>query len=349
MDQVKNNEENYRGLIFSARRARKLAGADRLDEMQLDQAVQDELRARDGWIIAVETYKSRMDSFKSLLGLPPDAKIELDRAVLDELAVYSDKFSADADDMQQSQKFEENRSTDRFAVVLRPVDMKNAGPLEIDETTAIKLAFENRLDLRESRGRVYDAQRAVVVLADALRAELTLLGTAKIGGRRTVSSARSALEDARLRTDRGVYSALLTVDLPLERTAERNAYRNAFIFLEQAARDVQILEDKIKISIRNELRDLLESRQSLLIQARSVKLAQKRVISTNMFLGANRAQIRDLLEAQADLLSAQNNLTAAIISYRIAELRLQRDMGVLKIDEKGLWKEFNPEDFDDKG
>ena len=348
-DQIQNNEENYRGLIFSARRARNLAKEGQLDEMQLDQAVQNELSARNRWINSVETYKRRMDSFKDLLDLPPDAKIELDRLMLQELTVYADRFSADTNDMQQSQEVEENKSTDEFVAVLVPPDMKNAGPLEIDEAAAIKLAFENRLDLREIQGRVYDAQRAVVVLADALRAELTLLGTASIGGSRSISSAQGALKDARLRTDKGTYSALLTLDLPFERTAERNAYRNAFIFLERAVRDVQILEDEIKISIRNKLRDLLESRQSLLIQAKSVKLAQKRVASTNMFLEADRGQIRDLLEAQAALLLAQNDLTSAIINYRIAELELQRDMGVLAIDEKGLWKEFYPEEFDNEG
>ena len=51
-----------------------------------------------------------------------------------------------------------------------------------------------------------------------------------------------------------------------------------------------------------------------------------------MFLEAGRAEIRDLLESQEDLLSAQNELTAAIISYRVAELELQRDMGVLQVN-----------------
>jgi len=36
-------------------------------------------------------------------------------------------------------------------------------------------------------------------------------------------------------------------------------------------------------------------------------------------------------------------LTAAVINYRITELELQQDMGLLKVDEKGLWQEFDPE------
>jgi outer membrane protein TolC len=157
--------------------------------------------------------------------------------------------------------------------------------------------------------------------------------------------AEAALEDVGLRSDKGISSALLSLDLPFERTAERNAYRESFIALERAVREVQILEDQIKLSVRNTLRNLLELRENIKIQAQSVSVAEKRVKSVNMFIEAGRAEIRDLLEAQDALLSAQNGLTAAIVNYRIAELELQRDMGVLKVDEKGLWQEFSLEEI----
>jgi hypothetical protein len=32
------------------------------------------------------------------------------------------------------------------------------------------------------------------------------------------------------------------------------------------------------------------------------------------------------------------------VDYRIAELAFQADTGLLRIDEKGLWHEYNPED-----
>ncbi|MBC8481977.1 MAG: TolC family protein [Planctomycetes bacterium] len=339
LDEVKNNEENYRGLILSAGRARRLSDAGRLPEVQVDQAVQDELRARNRWINAVETYKRRLDSFKKLLQLPPDARIELDRLELERLAVYSDEFTEKSEREEKSEAQVSSVNVDAQIVLEQP-DMKNVGPLEIAEKTALALAFENRFDLKIAEGKIYDAQRAIVVLADSLRAELTLLGRAGFGGSRSISSASS--DDIKLRTDKGIYSALLSLDLPIERTAERNAYRKGFITFERNVRDFQSLEDDIKISIRDKLRDLLESRESLLIQARSVKLAEKRVKSTNLFLEAGRAAIRDVLEAQESLLSAQNSLTAAIISYRVAELELQRDMGVLEINENGLWQEYLP-------
>jgi outer membrane protein TolC len=336
LDRVQNAEENYRRLVASKRRAARLAQAGRLDEIQVDQARQNELSARNGWISAQEAYARRLDAFKVSLGLPTDAAIELDREELKRLsaaaaALPGAEIEADAQ--------EEVPAADA-PIELVEADRENVGPLELDESEAIPLALEHRLDLRVEIGRVFDAQRSVAVAADRLRADLTLLGSGSAGARRTLGSAGSP--DAILRPDEGSYSALLTLDLPLERTLERNAYRNSLIGLEQAVRNVQELEDGIKLDVRTGLSDLLEARESFRIQAEAVKLAQRRVESTNLFLEAGRAQIRDLLEAQESLVSAQNDLTAALVAYRVSELTLQRDLGVLEVNEQGLWKEYTP-------
>jgi outer membrane protein TolC len=182
---------------------------------------------------------------------------------------------------------------------------------------------------------VYDAQRQVVVTADALRAGLTLTGRARFSDND---------EDGALSFRGGRYSALLGLDLPIERTRERNAYRTSLISLEQATRSVQSLEDQIKTAIRNELRTLLESRERLKINAQSVVIAENSVANQDLSLQAGRVVMRDLLDAQEALLQAQNGLTAAIIQYRTAELQLQRDLDMLEITEKGF-KELTPEDM----
>jgi outer membrane protein TolC len=340
-NELENARENYRRRIQTARRSRRLADAGRLPEIQVDQAVQDELVARDRWISATESYKNTLDLFKNLLSLPPDARIKLDYSELDKLIAPAQKIVDEITAAEQSRLNDVTPPADAEIELSHP-DKKNAGPLEIDEVAAIKLGLGNRLDLRKVQGEVYDAQRAVVVAADALGAELTLFGSANYGQSRSLGSVSS--DDAQLRFDRAKYLALLTLDLPIERTAERNAYRNSFILLEQETRDFQILEDRIKLNIRSGLRDLLEFRESLRIQAQAVYLAEKRVRSVDLFLEAGRAQIRDLLEAQRALFSAQNALTSAVVNYRIAELELQSDMGVLEVNEKGLWQEYTPEE-----
>jgi len=335
-DQVQNEEENYRGLITSTRRARRLADAGRLPEIQVDQSVQDELRARNRWVAAVEAHQRRLDAFKLTLGLPTDSDIELDHTELEALVARAERVVPE----------EEPRDPDRPAEAagaptrLPPPGEGTKGPYELEEPLAIRVALEHRLDLRVVLGRVYDAQRGVAVAADQLRADVTLLGGGFAGERRSLSTV--ALEDADLRPDEGVYSALLTVDLPLERTAERNAYRLSLIGFEQAIRDLHELEDEIKLTVRNRLSELLEARETLQIQALAVVVAKRRVDSTTLFLEAGRAEIRDLLEAQEALVSAQNTLTAALISYRVGELALQRDLGVLAVNERGLWQEYDP-------
>jgi len=342
LDQVHNNEENYRSLITSARRARRRADAGRQTEIQVDQAVQDELRARDRWITAQETYNRSLDNFKLLLGLPPDALIELDRSELDRLKKeYAERFSP-ADEKHTDLPANSSFTDSNAPIDIRPPDRIHTGALELGYEQAIKLALTYRLDLQTAVEKVDDAQRKAIILADALGTELTLFGDARFGESRSIGTA--TLDDAKLRSDKGIFSGLLTLDLPLERTYERNAYRKGLIDMERAIREVQKLEDSIKIDVRSKLGDLLTSRESIGIQTKAVELAQKRVKMTDLFMEAGRTQIRDVLEAKSSLLSAQNALTSAVANYRIAELELQRDMGALKVDAMGLWQEYFPKD-----
>lgn len=338
MDSVKNNENNYRSAIQSARWSRRQADAGRIPEIEVDQAVQRELSSRNSWISADQNLKSRLDSFKTSIGLPADALIELDPNDLVQLGQRATEY-LETMRAAKTTAAETVPPADAPVTLVRPTK-EGAGPYEIDQEIAVRLALENRLDLRVANGEVYDAQRQVVVAADDLRATLTAGANARLVANDN---------DGSLGFESRQYSGLLTLDLPIDprsRTRERNNYRTSLINLEAATRSVQDLEDQVKLAIRGELRTLLESRESLKIQAQSVVVAEKRVRSARLFLEAGRAQIRDLLEAQDDLLSAQNSLTRAVVDYRIAELELQRDLDVLKVNEQGLWREFSPEVID---
>ncbi|MFC1604995.1 TolC family protein [Planctomycetota bacterium] len=333
MDSVSNAEDNYRSAVASSRWSRRRADAGRIREIEVDQATQRELSARNSWISAQEQLKNTLDSFKNTIGLPTDARIELDP---NDLVQLRGRASTILEEMRTAsqQGISETAPPADAPIELIPASYEDAGPMEIEEPLAVKLALENRLDLQKAIGSVYDAQRDVVVRADALRAGLTLGGTGFVSDNDEVGD---------IRFDRGQYAALLTLDLPVERTRERNEYRNSLLNLEQATRSVQSLEDQIKLSIRGELRTLLVSRESLKIQAQSVVVAEKRVRSNTIFLEAGRSEIRDLLDSQDAFLSAQNSLTRAVVDYRIAELELQQDLGLLKVNEQGLWREFSPE------
>jgi len=176
-----------------------------------------------------------------------------------------------------------------------------------------------------------------------LRAELTLGGSAAVGQRRSYSNTRQ--NNAEFNTRAGSYSGLLTLDLPWERTRERNVYRESLLDLEAAVRSLQSKEDEIKLDIRRNLRMLRQYRETLIIQSQAVTLAERRVKSTDTLLQAGRAEIRDLLEAQGALLSAQNSLTGAVVSYRLQEFDLQRNLGVLTVSAEGQLQELNLQEY----
>jgi outer membrane protein TolC len=318
MDQVDNAAENYKNSITSYNRTSRQAEAGRTTIVQVNQALQQQLSSRNRWISARAQYENQLDNFKIMIGLPADADVELDRSDLESLTNRASEIAARA--------VADTSTSDNL---VEP-GKENAGPLEMEESRAVALALDNRLDLKVSLGRVYDAQRAVVIKADALGAELTLLGSASFSGD----------EEDKFKKDSGIYTGLLTLDLPFDRTSERNAYRSSYISLEKAVREFQTLEDDIKLSIRQTLRTMAEAREGLRIQTIAVQSAETGLRSANMFFEAGRSELRDLLEAQSALLTARNALTSAVINYRMAELQFQRDAGILKIDDNGLLVEY---------
>ena len=338
-DRVENATKNYESQVISARRSAALFQADQLSKIQLDQARQAELSARDNWIAARKRYADALDRFKQTLGLPTDAAVILDEA---ELLRLVDLYASlgTAVDLNPGRDVPPADAP----VVLPEPTAEGAGPLEIDPLHAILTALDQRLDLRAEKGQVYDAQRQVVIAADRLRAGLDLVGTASAGERRTIALA--AREDARLRPERGFYSLGASLDLPFERTAEALAYRDSYIALNRSIRSVQELEDRVKFEVREALRRLVQARESYTINRVAVALAEQRVDQARDFLEFARpgAEIRDVLEAEADLLRARNDLSASLVDYRVAELELQRDMGVLAVNEKGLIDEYDPTD-----
>ncbi len=319
-DQVVNAADNLERVAISAERARRLAEAGRLPEIQVDQAQQEELRARDRWLSAQTGYERRLDQLKITLGLPADAQVELDDG-----------------DLRQLMDQLEDELAARVAALEEEEPTPSMDAIELDAGDAIRTALAQRPDLMIAQGQVFDAQRAVTVARDDLRWNANLSGSAQAGGRRGLGNA--SLGNANLNPAEGVYTARLDLEVPWSRRAARNAYRDRFIALDRSIRGVQELENSIKAEVRQALRVLRQSNETMAIQARSVELAQRRVDSTELFLQAGRAQIRDVLEAQEALVSARDALTAAVVTYRLAELELQRDMGTLALDETGVWME----------
>ncbi|MFH1717158.1 MAG: TolC family protein [Planctomycetota bacterium] len=198
--------------------------------------------------------------------------------------------------------------------------------------TAIETALAQRLDLANSLDAVEDAERKVIVAADNLGVELNLIGSANVG-----STPDTAFE--RLQFHNGSYSLGLESDLPLDRKAERNAYREALITLEQKRREYDNDLDGVKLNVRDAYRKLREEAESYRTQQKALGLARVRVGVSPILWEAGRMNARDYLESQDDLLQAQNNVTSALVSHAIAKLNFFRDIGILQVRPDGMWEE----------
>ncbi len=316
-DQIRNSEASLERLQLLVDRTDALHEKGRVTGIQVDQGRQDLLRARQRLISDRERYQAELDRFKLTLGLPADSRIELDETELDRLM-------GQAEDM------------------LGETDAAERGRLELKEDVAIRLALENRLDLRVALSEVEDAQRKVAVAADGLRPGLTLSGGASMGERRSgVSSATRS--DARFEPGNLSYAMELESEAPWDRRSERAAFRRSLLEVESAVRRVQELEDSVKLAVRDSLRSLLQQRQQYHIQVQALQIAERRVRQAQAFQEVGRADTRDVLESNESLLQAQNAVVEALVSYRVSELTFQQNLELLRVDEKGLWTEFTPE------
>ena len=153
-DVVINEWRNYKSLILGRERAEWLAKAERLGEFQVDQARQDELRAYNRWIVALETYENALDSLKITLGIPLVTEIVLDPTELDRLG------------------------------------SEGLQPLQVVPEEGVARGLRLRLDLANTRNGLEDADRKVVVAEDGLNGDVDLV--ASIGYQSLSDSPQSA-------------------------------------------------------------------------------------------------------------------------------------------------------------
>lgn len=289
---------NRASLTLSRQRIEAMAEAGRSTAIDVGRARQSEFSAQNREIDAKARLEASIDQFLLTLGLPTDAPAEVDLLELERL---------------QRMAIEE---------------------VDIDEETAIAIAFSRRLDYRNVRDEVEDAVRRVEVARDALRSTFDFTGVLEV----------PTEPDKPFRFDwsRVQWRAGFDLELALDKLVERNAYRTALISLDAAIRAREQFEDEIKQDVRDALRTLRRAVASYRIQTNAVELAEQRVESTRDFFEAGDRGVTtlDVLDAQQSLLDAQLAQMSARVSYAVARLRLLLTLDGLVLEPKGL--RFDP-------
>ncbi len=227
-------------------------------------------------------------------------------------------------------------STDA-SVVLEDRELQQLKIIHPDITAeeAQKVALATRLDFYNFKDQYADAQRKVPLAANGLRPQVDLVGAIGIDSPQTSGTGFPRPDPSRYH-----WSAGLNVDLPFERTAQRNAYRTALILREQSARQLAQKEDEIKLQVRNDWRNLDQAKRNFESAEFGVELSERRVEEQELRAQVGRGTARDLVDAQNDLIAQKNLLTQALVAHTIARLQFWDDMGILYIKDNGRWEEI---------
>ena len=285
---------NRDSLTLSRLRIEAMVEAGRNPSIDAGRARQNELSAENRLIDARARLESAVDRFLITLGLPTDARAEVDLAELRQLASL-------------------------------PIE-----DLTMTEDDAVAIAFQRRLDYRNTRDEVEDAVRRVLVAEDAFRSQFDFTGAINVP-----TDTNSSLD---FDWSRVSWRAGFDLELALDKLAERNAYRSSLINLDVFIRAREQFEDEIKRDVRESLRTLRRTVKSYAIQSNALRLAEQRVESTRDFFAAGDRNVTtlDVLDAQESLLSAQLAQMSARVDYAIARLQLMLTLDSLVLEPMGL-------------
>lgn len=204
--------------------------------------------------------------------------------------------------------------------------------VDYDVDSAVEVALANRLDVLTRTEQLEDVERSVRIARNGLLPNLDF--DASYG----VASDTVPIGDS-TRFDNGSWSLGFNLELPVDRLNERNAYRSAQISYSRAKREYENFLQDLVVDIRSTFRGLVRSTQSLDIQRQLIADQERNVKIAQIQLERGEVSNREVLDAQESLLQARNRLIQEQVDYEIARLSLIRDLGVLFIDENGMWIE----------
>lgn len=213
----------------------------------------------------------------------------------------------------------------RQDVGLLPVALDVTVP-ETESPDVLEVATKYRLDLQTARDRVDDARRQIAITENGLLPDLNLTASGQTGN--PVGSPARELSSRAL-----TYSAGVTLDLPVDRLAERNAYRAATINYYASRRNYEDLHDQVLADVRSAVRAIRQAQASVEIQERGIILAQRRLENASTLLRIGQStSTRDAVEAQSSLLSAQDRFDQARSDLQVQVLQFLRRSGTLRVD-----------------
>ena len=211
--------------------------------------------------------------------------------------------------------------------------------IEISVDDAMVTALVQRFDLMNERNALADNWRAIKLAADDLKSALNL------NVRHSLASRDN--QPLNFSPDDSQTELRAALDLPLNRRSQRNSFRQSLINYQAGRRSLMSLEDTVKFSARQDLRQLSLDRVQYDISVISAALASERVYSTQLELSLGLATVtaRDFLEAQRDYRANLSSVATGRLGYIVNRARLAFDLELMLVGDDGMWPELNNESY----
>lgn len=207
---------------------------------------------------------------------------------------------------------------------LKRLNENGPQPLPFAESSAIDTSFVTDTTLLRARAGARDAEKDVEIAENDFLPQLDLELAASAPG-------TDNAQPARIQTHRHTRSARLVFNYNLDQTDNRDAYRNAMISRNRAKRNLAEVEDTTTLDVLNSFRSLKQSKESYVLQAKSVAIAKRRTTLVGIERQQGEASTRDVLEAEDALNSSLNGLTSSLVNYTITRLEFLASLGMLEV------------------
>ncbi len=204
-------------------------------------------------------------------------------------------------------------------------------PLSIPREEAAASALKNNPAVLNARDREDDARRALALAANATQARLD----ATVAYRWSSEAGIHPLDP--YETDSRIFSVTGSFEIPIDNFALRRDYQKAAIACRQAERAHLRARDAATRDVQTRLVLLRQAELAMGFDQRAISDAEKTLERAQLDYENGRASNRDVIDAQVELLQAQNSYQQSLVSAKISQLRLLQFIGRLETDAEGEW------------
>ena len=324
--------------------AKKLPGMSLVEQQNRSRELQQQVESLDQTVrdifanVELEQLRLLVDQVAALL-----AQFEEFSRQLDNLSGLAGPPLTPAEALQAT--LNETSQLVHLVDELRAVVGGGLIPVEMEMDDAMLTGLVKRLDLITERNQVADRWRQIKLAADELKSILNLNASQTVSTRADVNRAFD------FTFDESRTSLSATLDLPFNRRAQRNAFRQRLIDYQSALRRQMGLEDNIKFAIRNDIRSLELDKERYAIGVAAAALAYERVVTTGLQyrLSVEGVQARDFLEAQNSYTESLFSVASDHIGYLVNRMQIFLDLELIEVDESGFWIELYDEHYQPEG